>query len=685
MIFSVFFFQLEQIEFNTNKASDYVTDSVAAAFFIERTGLPVDNSTSDVITESGSGGAESSATVQVQVSPIVVGTGVDLYCFQNSPYDCEGFFGQAKLTLTGALRCATCEGDAFTGIGTPGSAPTPAPVTFDDDDGLSKVGQERAQGGTPAPTPVGFGENSGSVGAELGEKEEEATLFGTTGNMRWVVVGLLGALGTAVLLCLCLTVVCRGGGKRKRKGSARRRSNSNNGEVEEGIHAARVGPPSASRSRANANHQVHGEQESLEKTPRSGFNQFFAVSPGTTSAKRSSVAGAIASTVEVGSPLAARKAREVARQRVMRMSEEADARAEANYFEGDGGWSESGPGLAQRPTSPTCSIASLGSRKGFAALPGTEREHGVSGSTRTGRSTNRSTSVSRDSSTSRSASRRGSGITNPSNSRRGSYRDDAGVSRSPSNTRRDSGKDEWIFKSKPADRSRSTTPELRRDRPMPVKSIASGAVLPDVSTIPVPGPSRESSGQPFPGAASMLPTAWAADTLVSSEDMPITTRRPEVRGGERERGRSPRKSTSRGRAEPSEEDGVWAPDLYRVDGVSGQGSTQPSRRGSHTESAMQNTARVTSRENSRRGSSTERTKRGPSAERTRRGSNTSARNEARSGSRNVGRSGTSRSGAQTGSRSVSSHSASQSRANSPDRSESNDASMWPADVEMGVS
>lgn len=352
---------MERIEFNQNEASDYIaTVPTASAFFVERIGLTLESNATD---SANSASAALSAEVQAESSQIVVGTGVDLYCFQNNPYECEGYFGQAKLTLTGTLRCSTCEGDAFTGIGTPGSAPTPAPIVSDDDDGLSKMGQERAQGGTPAPTVVGYkGTGSSSSGSGDGTSRngasDEPELFGQTGSMRWVVIGLMGGLGAALLICLCMFVACRGGGICRRKR-----------ENEEEMRAARVGPMSLSTIRPASD----GSQDPIQPMSSvSSTNQLFVVSPGTSAVKRSSVV--TSSSVE-GTPLATRKAREVARQRAMQRASDADSAAEAGYWNSAaGGWAESGPGLVLG-ASPSFSASSRRKSGRFAALPGTEAEH----------------------------------------------------------------------------------------------------------------------------------------------------------------------------------------------------------------------------------------------------------------------------------------------------------------------
>lgn len=351
---------MELIEFNQNYASEN-TDSfpVGAAFFVEHTGISGEADNGTDVTTGGRGGG-SSATVQAVPSDLVVGTGSDLFCFQSDPYDCEGFFGQATLSLTGSLRCATCDGNAFTGIGSLGDAPTPSPAAVDDDDGLSKMGQERAQGGTIAPTPIGFGEVSSSSSASASsnasrvgdvDAEEELKLFGTSGSMRWVVVGLMVALGSALLCCLCMTVVCRSGGTVRKAKVKRRNSKPRRGaEIEEDMCAARVGPSCAA-----------GVEQSVPLSPGTSTNRLFAISPGDVSAKKGSKQSSVR-----GTPLSTRKSREVARQRLLQMSVDADSNAEAGYWvESTGTWTEGGPGVAS---------ASSPARKGFVAVPGTGRE-----------------------------------------------------------------------------------------------------------------------------------------------------------------------------------------------------------------------------------------------------------------------------------------------------------------------
>lgn len=368
--------QLERIQFNRNVASEKTLGvPVAAAFFVERTGLvdPNSNATNEV---KSSGRDGSSATVQAGESsptPTVVGTGFDLFCFQNEPYDCEGYFGQATLTVTGDLRCATCEGDALTGIGSPAGVSTPAPAAVDDDDGLSKMGQERAQGGTGAPMATGDRDSSSSNNSSsssgnpspLGEvAEEEPELFGASGSMRWVVMGLMAALGTALVCCLCLIVMCRTGkvrkGNMKRSNSLRLRNMDKRGggdrdNVEEDyVIAARLGQPSATVF------------QDPENSPRMATSQYFAASPGGKSKKKNSDPSSIDET-----SLAERQSREVARQRVLQTSGDPDLNAEEGHWEGadsGSGWEESGPGLAIRSSPARNSVT----RKGFSALPDTE-------------------------------------------------------------------------------------------------------------------------------------------------------------------------------------------------------------------------------------------------------------------------------------------------------------------------
>lgn len=159
-----------KVVFEYNEGSLRSPGLVGAAFFVEHTGHPASNSTGDIEAVSIPGGSpsqsssssppsssQSGAVVQATSSSVVVGEARDIFCFSNSPYECEGYFGQASLELGGIVRCSPCEGDAFTGMGTSGGVPTPAPVEVDDDDGLSQMGQERAQGGTSSSIGGNFG------------------------------------------------------------------------------------------------------------------------------------------------------------------------------------------------------------------------------------------------------------------------------------------------------------------------------------------------------------------------------------------------------------------------------------------------------------------------------------------------------------------------------------------------
>lgn len=334
---------------------------------VELTGSPASNTTGDIedALPSSASSSSSGATVQAVDSDasVVVGTGRNLYCFQNSPYDCEAYFGQATLALTGSLRCSACQGDPFTGIGSPGGVPTPAPVASDDDDGLSKMGQERAQGGTPSPTPVG-GLRSGSDNDAGGGDPE---LFGVTGKMRYVVLGLVVGLGGAVLVCMCLVTVCRA----SRKGQRER------GE-EEIARSASVAPRFSSNDNSVAGFSATGDQwawAGSSQSKPSENNQLFNLSPGASSVTRGRTADShpgarrisVLSSTSTATPLSQRKSREYARQRVMQMSLEADQSAEERYRQSPGsGWENSWSGMA---------VTDTASRGGFTALPGTQQQH----------------------------------------------------------------------------------------------------------------------------------------------------------------------------------------------------------------------------------------------------------------------------------------------------------------------
>ncbi|CAM9848623.1 unnamed protein product, partial [Ectocarpus sp. 8 AP-2014] len=220
--------ELELLQFNWNGGSASSPDLVGSALLLERTGTPASNTTGpleqlDPSTSSASsssvataalqtvGGSSSSSGAATTAGSTLVGVATDIYCFQNDPYDCEAYFGDSDgeiaVQLTGTVRCNACQGSAFTGIGSAAGAPTPAPIVADDDDGLSQMGQERAQGGTPSPAGIdgSSSSSSGDAGSGLGlvpEEESEPELLGTTGTMRWVVVGLIAALGSALLVCL---------------------------------------------------------------------------------------------------------------------------------------------------------------------------------------------------------------------------------------------------------------------------------------------------------------------------------------------------------------------------------------------------------------------------------------------------------------------------------------------------
>ena len=411
--------QLGDIEFNLNDGSGLSPDLVGAALLIERTGAAASNTTGDIkeISSSPSSSSyspsslslSSSATAAVQAvdndgtgTRAVVGTGRDLYCFQNSPYDCEAYLGDASLEFSGNLRCGACEGDAFTGIGTPGGAPTPSPVSVDDDDGLSKVGQERAQGGTPSPTPIGGLRSSSSGGGVAGGSgERDPELLGVTGDTRWVVVGLIAVLAGALLVCLCLVTVCRVGKVGRKKGGRRRGALGSAGgrsggagvvpsSASDAMTFLRGDDPEVFLSSGGATRAVvvagtaTGAAAAtgagvVAESPRSVPSEarFFAVSPGGTS-----TAVNLASNSGGGdggsrrdprnpsrslTPLAQRRAREAASLRMKHLSAEADKRAEEVFWKsassGWGGGAGSGVMVAPAADTPT--------RRGFAALSGT--------------------------------------------------------------------------------------------------------------------------------------------------------------------------------------------------------------------------------------------------------------------------------------------------------------------------
>eukprot|EP00752_Nemacystus_decipiens_P008481 g7578.t1 len=221
--------EMELIQFNLNEASSSSPNLVGSAFLLERTGTPVSNTTGPLETVELPASSSSSAppaTVQQSVGGSSaaagnVGVARDIYCFQNSPYDCEAYFGgddgaDIAVQLAGTFRCNACKGAAFTGMGSAAGAPVPAPVDVDDDDGLSQMGQERAQGGTPSPVGAGTPDTGDTDTRDvLGEEQSEPDLLGATGGMRWVVVGLIVGIGGALLVCMCLVTVCRSNGKRR--------------------------------------------------------------------------------------------------------------------------------------------------------------------------------------------------------------------------------------------------------------------------------------------------------------------------------------------------------------------------------------------------------------------------------------------------------------------------------------
>lgn len=326
---------MDFIIFNYNEGSDASPDFVGAAYIVELTGSSASNSTGETV-DIPLPSSTTSVTIQSiddgTISSPVVGTGRDLFCFESDPYECEGYFGDARIELSGTQRCSSCGGDSFTGIGSPEGVPTPAPVGFDDDDGLSQAGQERAQGGTPSPTPVGGvrSDSSSVVGpsssASDGE-DDEAELLGVTGSTKWVVIGLIIGLGSAVILCLCLLFACRASRKRKRKASE-----------DESEHVAVVGMP---RSRSSSFPYINRDEfffdgaaammTSADASPSSVMveNKLFGVPPtnvsvftdGTPRRGSGSFSGVVKSTSQP-------KGLEGARQRAMQISAKADRRAE---------------------------------------------------------------------------------------------------------------------------------------------------------------------------------------------------------------------------------------------------------------------------------------------------------------------------------------------------------------------
>lgn len=276
---------MELVQFNVNEGSSSSPDFVGSAFLVERTGTPVSNTTGplETIELPGSSASSSSgaAAVAQSVGPSApIGVARDIYCFQNSPYDCEAYFGgvgggddaEIAVQLAGAFRCNACKGAAFTGIGSADGAPLPTPADVDDDDGLSEKGQERAQGGTPSPAGPGTGAEDGDAGPGTGpgealSDESEPELLGATGGMRWVVVGLIVGIGGALLVCMCLLTVCRTKKGRKRTttraaldppaGGGKGGGEEEEKEEEEGRlgGAAMVGPRSTSASVAGDTHE----------------------------------------------------------------------------------------------------------------------------------------------------------------------------------------------------------------------------------------------------------------------------------------------------------------------------------------------------------------------------------------------------------------------------------------------
>eukprot|EP00903_Cladosiphon_okamuranus_P017268 g15912.t1 len=284
--------EMELIQFNLNEASSSSPSLVGSAFLIERMGTPVSNTTGhlEVVDTPASSSSSSSsgppATVQQSVGGSAgdtIGVVRDVYCFQNSPYECEAYFGGGNdadiaVQLAGTFRCNGCKGAAFTGMGSAEGAPVPPPVEFDDDDGLSKMGQERAQGGTPSPAAPGS-PDAGETGDLLGE-ESEPELLGANGGMRWVVVGLIVGIGGALLVCMCLLTVCRTTGRKNRTA---RRLESLHADDEGSLGgAAMVGPRSSAASVAG-----HAQERGFGSGGGGGIvthAQFFATSPRTSAA-----------------------------------------------------------------------------------------------------------------------------------------------------------------------------------------------------------------------------------------------------------------------------------------------------------------------------------------------------------------------------------------------------------------
>ena len=332
------------IMFNLNGGSEFSPDMVGAAFLLEPTGSPASNTTGQVVREKLS----SSTAVQVQSASegtstpdsVMVGTGRDLYCFQNDPYECEGYFGDARIQLTGTQRCSACEGNPFTGIGLADGAITPAPLGFDDDDGLSQMGQERAQGGTPSPAGVGGGAGSGSDISSSGENGGggvggpgsdavegggggDPELLGVTGSMRWVVLGLTVGLGAALLVCLCLLAVCGVSKKRKKAGHERVQAGV---EERQSSPVHRAGAGSRSKAAVAPFYSVTSKNQLVALSPSTPAAQAHS-GWGNKSASRSISRRGSRSSSDAATPASQRNAL----QRVMDMSAEADRRAE-NIF-----------------------------------------------------------------------------------------------------------------------------------------------------------------------------------------------------------------------------------------------------------------------------------------------------------------------------------------------------------------
>ncbi|CAN0115402.1 unnamed protein product [Pylaiella littoralis] len=297
---------LDLLELNFNEGSDSSPSFVGSVLLLERTGSPASNTTGaleavEASTSSFSSSTPSTATVAAAASVGSVGfVGVarDIYCFENDPYECEVYLGgesddgDIALQFTGTVRCSACRGAAFTGIGSAAGAPTPAPFAVDDDDGLSKMGQERAQGGTPSPAAAGGGGSGSSSSSGAGARdgavgaESEPELLGVTGGMRWVVVGLIAGIGGALLVCMCLVTVCRNKEKTRGSGGMGQRelvsgSSSGGGGAEE----SRVGGSAMAGPRAALSVTDEDlEQNGFGRSGSAGENVFFSTSSGTSAA-----------------------------------------------------------------------------------------------------------------------------------------------------------------------------------------------------------------------------------------------------------------------------------------------------------------------------------------------------------------------------------------------------------------